>query len=174
MKIAEWSKGALAYMNRFKYVGLILLAGVILLAWPAGKGGNGNTSATTPASVEENDPFRVAEMEERLAQVLSQVEGAGEVHVVLTLRESPRAVLAQDGRAVEGGGQTSRETSTVLISRGSGVQEPVPVTRLAPTWQGALVVARGAGDPRVRLALSEAVSALTGLGTDKISICKGK
>ena len=40
--------------------------------------------------------------------------------------------------------------------------------------QGALVVAQGSDDPRVKLALSEGVSALTGLGADQISICKGK
>lgn len=173
MKLSEWSKRTWGRIYPFRYAALVLLAGVLLLLLPGGKD-EGRTASGVPTAVGESDPFRVSEMEERLEKALSQVEGAGEVTVVLTLRESPRAVLAQDGRAVEGGGQISRETSTVLLSRGSGVQEPVPLTRLAPTWQGAVVVARGADDPRVRLTLSEAVSALTGLGADKISICKGK
>jgi len=37
----------------------------------------------------------------------------------------------------------------------------------------ALVVCPGGGDPRIQLRLLEAVSALTGLGTDRISICQG-
>ena len=61
-----------------------------------------------------------------------------------------------------------------MASKGSGAQEPVTLQELGPGYQGALVVAQGGDDPQVRLALSEAVSALTGLGMDKISICKGK
>ena len=37
----------------------------------------------------------------------------------------------------------------------------------------ALVVCPGGNDPAVKLQISEAVAALTGLGADKISICKG-
>lgn len=67
-----------------------------------------------------------------------------------------------------------RETQTVVVSAGSGKQETVLVQQVYPTFQGALVVATGGGDPAVRLKLTEAVAALTGLGADKISICKGK
>ena len=79
-------------------------------------------------------------------------------------------MLAQEGKV----GENSHETSTVLVNQGSGVQEAVKVQELGPSYQGALVVAQGAEDPEVRLALSQAVSALTGLGADKITICKGK
>ena len=41
-----------------------------------------------------------------------------------------------------------------------------------PQFRGALVVCQGGGDPAVRLAVIEAVSALTGLGSDKISVVK--
>ena len=37
----------------------------------------------------------------------------------------------------------------------------------------ALVVCPGGNDPAVKLQISEAVAALTGLGAEKISICKG-
>ncbi len=37
----------------------------------------------------------------------------------------------------------------------------------------ALIVCPGGGDARVRLRLIEAVSALTGLGADRISVCAG-
>lgn len=172
MKLPEWAHRAVKRLDKYKYVGLILLVGAILLAWPSGS--TGTVSAELADARTEPDPFLVAELEKKLEKALSRVEGAGEVTVVLTVKETSRQVLAQDGRASEGGGQTTRETSTVLVAKGSGAQETVPLTRLGPTWQGALVVAEGGGDPRVRLALSEAVSALTGLGADKISICKGK
>ena len=64
--------------------------------------------------------------------------------------------------------------STVIISNGDRSEETVALQQLSPQYQGALVVCSGGDDPAVRLCLSDAVSALTGLGADKISICKGK
>ena len=109
-----------------------------------------------------------------MADTLSHIEGAGRVRVLLSVAQSPRQVLAQDGVANVAGESSQRETSTVLVSKSSSGQETVKIQQVGPTYRGALVVAQGADDPQVRLALNEAVSALTGLGTDKISICKGK
>ena len=89
---------------------------------------------------------------------------------VLTLDSDGRQILAQDQeRDREGGGSST----TVTVGRGSGQQEVVPLQTLAPEFRGALVVCPGGGDPRIQLRLLEAVSALTGLGTDRISICQG-
>ena len=90
--------------------------------------------------------------------------------MVLTVDSGSRRVLAQDQERDREGGST---VSTVTVGRGSGTQEVVPLQTLAPSFRGALVVCPGGGDPQVRLKLSEAVSALTGLGTDRISVCEG-
>ena len=166
----EWGEKLRLALGKCKYVLLVGLVGAVLLLLPTGE----KTRQTAPAAASETDLFQVESMERRLETALSRVEGAGEVTVVLTLKDGPRQVLAQDGSASEGDSQTTRETSTVMASKGSGTQEPVALQELGPCYRGALVVAPGAGDPQVRLALSEAVSALTGLGADKISICKGK
>lgn len=166
----EWGRRLCSVLGRFKYVLLVGLVGAVLLLLPTGE----ETGQTDQTVASVTDLFQVETMERRLEDALSRVEGAGEVTVVLTLKDGPRQVLAQDGSASEGDSQTTRETSTVMASKGSGTQEPVALQELGPSYRGALVVAPGAGDPQVRLALSEAVSALTGLGSDKISICKGK
>ena len=107
-----------------------------------------------------------------LSEALSQIRGAGEVTVVLTLAGGPRQVLAQDVDQAAERGQERRET--VVVSRGSGGQEAVAVQEVSPEYQGALLVCPGGGDPTVRLQLTQAVAALTGLGADKISISEGK
>ena len=168
MKGTVWSRKALELFGKYKYVLLVLLVGVLLLLFPSGEKEEGKTNAIlTQAGVSQ---FSREALEEKLKRTLSQVEGAGEVYVILTLKEGPKQVLAQEGSATE----TTRETAPVLASRGGGIQEPVTVQEMGPSYLGALVVAQGAGDPSVKLALTQAVSALTGLGTDKISICKGK
>ena len=108
------------------------------------------------------------QMEEAAALV-----GAGKVKVVLTLRSGTRQILATDGKTTEKGESIDSQVSTVVVSKGSGNEETVALQELAPQYQGALVVCPGGNDPAVKLQISEAVAALTGLGADKISICKG-
>ena len=103
MKEKKWIQKLSDAFGRYKYVLLVALVGVILLTWPSGE----SAQAESPAPGIEEDLFQVSRMEEKLKRALSQVEGAGEVTVVLTLRESPRQVLAQDGEG-------SEETSTAV------------------------------------------------------------
>ena len=95
-------------------------------------------------------------------------QGAGEAQVVLTLKSGSRQVLAQD---TQRGADGDSSSATVTLGRGSGSQEVVPLQTLAPQFQGALVVCPGGGDPEVCLQIIQAVSALTGLGSDRISVC---
>ncbi len=172
MKLGDWGKRVTSALQKYKYVLLVALVGVALLLWPSGE--KPAEAALTAEPRSESDLFQLETLEGRLEEALSQVAGAGKVSVVLTLKETPRQVVAQDGTATEGNGQTARELTTVLASAGSGRQEPVTLQVTAPVYQGALVVAQGGSDPQVRLALTQALSALTGLGADKISVCTGK
>lgn len=151
-----------ALAEQHRLVLLVILAGLVLLLLPAGE------EATQPEPQQTQNQFDLTALETRLAQALSRIDGAGEVTVVLTLEDGPRQVLAQDSREDQG------ETETVVINRGSSSQETVTVQELYPSYQGALLVCPGGDDPAVRLKLTEATSALTGLGADKISISKGK
>lgn len=169
MKRVEWEIRVREALKKYKYVLLVILVGILLLAWPAGE-----DPEEAPARAGREELFQAEQLEERLERALSKVEGAGEVTVVLTLQGGPRQVLVQDGAATEEDSRSSRETETLLGSRGSGYQEPVVLQELGPVYQGALLVYSGEKDPGVELELYGAVSALTGLRADQISICKGK
>ena len=110
------------------------------------------------------------ELEEKLARTLSGIHGAGETEVMLTLKSGSRQVLAQD---TQSRGEGERSVSTVTLGRGSGSQEVVPLQTVAPQFRGALVVCAGGDDPGVRLQVIRAGSALTGLGSDCITVCQG-
>lgn len=158
--------GLSSRLKKYKWVGLVLLVGLLLLAWPAGKENQAETAAETPQT------FDLAATEARLSQALSKIHGAGEVTVVLTVANGPRQILAEN--VDRDGSQGEEKTETVVLSRGSGSQETVTVQEIYPRYQGALLVCAGGDDPTVRLQLTEAMSALTGLGADKISISQGK
>ena len=166
----QWLKTVLRWkgvLERYKYVLLVMAVGVVLLLLPTGSS-PGETRQAAQAA--EETVFDLEEFEEKLEQALSQIQGAGQVRVVLTLEDSGRQVLAQDTqRDADGGGSTT----VVTVGRGSGSQEALPLQTVAPEFRGALVVCPGGGDPQVKLRLIEAVSALTGLGASRVSVCQG-
>ena len=164
-KWTELPRRLWALAGRYQYVLLVLAAGALLLLLPSGGGEEPDPAGTAAA-----EPFDLEGFEEKLADTLSQVQGAGKTRVVLSLDSSSRTVLAQDVERQEGGGAST----VVTVGRGSGSQEVVPLQTVAPSFRGALVVCPGGGDPQVRLRLVEAVSALTGLGSDRISVCQGE
>lgn len=167
----DWKEKLTAFLGRYKYVGLVLLAGLLLLLWPSGKQKPPDAAQPSPAPVgSTEEDFSVAALEEKLAQTLSKVQGAGEVSVMLTVQNGPQKRLAEDRDP----GEDGERTETVVLSKGSSQQETVTVQEMFPRFQGAVLVCPGGDDPEVRLKLTEATAALTGLGSDKISISKGK
>lgn len=160
----------LKFLGQYKYVLVVIAAGALLLLWPSGKRDSGQSTQAGVTGEEED--FSVEALERRLEETLSRIEGAGEVSVVLTVRSGMERVLAADQSLEQSDGEVRREVKTVVISTGSG-QETVLVTQRYPSFQGALVVCSGGGDPEVQLLLTRAVAALTGLGSDRITVCKG-
>ena len=149
MKLGEGTQKVLKKWEKYKYVLLVALVGLLLLLWPASPSeGLGTVSAASPAG--DAPALLVEALEGRLERALSKIEGAGEVTVVLTVEESSRRVLAQDGSVTEGDSQVSRSTSTVMASQSGGVQTPVELQEVWPVYRGALVVAAGADDPQLR------------------------
>jgi stage III sporulation protein AG len=170
--LTERGKKLWGALGRYKYVLLVLAAGVVLLLLPSGT--DRQETSTQPAAQAAEEDFSVEALEEKLSDTLSQIDGAGQVRVLLTVESGMKRVFAQDTSVNQDESSLQRENETVVISTGSGTQETVLVQQIYPKFQGAVVVADGGDDPAVQLELTQAVAALTGLGADKISICKGK
>ena len=160
-------------LERYKFVLLIVLVGAALLLWPEGQTGAVLKEKVTVAEA-SGEAFDLEAMERKISAALSQIEGAGNATVLLTVKNSPRNVLAEDKNASAQEGSSKKAVETVVISTGAGSQSPVLLEQVYPEFQGALVICDGGDEINVRLSVMEAVSALTGLGADKICICKGK
>ena len=166
----KWLARGRQAAGRYKFVLLVFALGLVLLLLPDG----GGEKPAPAAGMETGTAFDLEETEAELAEALSRIEGAGEVSVVLTLRSGSRQILAQDTQTDQRESSIQTSQTTVVISQGSGVEQPVMLQEIYPTFQGALIICEGGDQPSVQLKLTEAVSALTGLTSDKISICKGK
>ena len=148
---------------------IIIVFGVVLLMLPVSEKPPPSVSTVVETAVA--DTFSLTETEARIAAALAQIEGAGEVTVVLTLKSDGETIIATDTRTMEKADETSeRSESAVIVGSGGSVREPVIVGRSYPEFRGALVVCEGANDPEVRLRILGAVSSLTGLGTDKVTV----
>lgn len=153
--------------SRYKYVALVLLAGAALMLLP---GGGEETDRTAEAA----SAFSLAETEQRLTELLGHMEGVGRVQVMLTLKGGSSLELAEDTDETAHGEEQRSQRQPVTLNRGSGYQEVVVTQETYPAFQGAVVVCQGAGSSAVRLAVTEAVAALTGLSADCITVAQWK
>ena len=120
----------------------------------------------------ENAAFDRAGEEERLAAILRQVDGAGNVSVMLTLQDGGSTEYQTDSQTTARDGSSELRTETVFTG---GSQGTALVCRVKePTYRGAVVVSGGAGNAQVRLDLIRAVACATGLTSDKITVLKMK
>lgn len=175
--IKEKSAGALARLGKYKYALLVLLLGVVLLLLPSGKTAKAEQPAAQ-ADASQETVQDAAALQAQLGKLLSQIQGAGEVEVILTLRTGTQYVyqtnVTQEERSGEDDPQSSVTRETVLAASGSGQQQAVVTQTIYPTYRGAVVISQGADQPQVKLDLVCAVSSLTGLSADKITVVKMK
>ena len=130
------------------------------------------TAKEAPSTGEEL--YSLEQTQRNMEEILSHIEGAGKLQLMLTLKSSSQLQLAEDRERSAAGDEMQLLQEMVTINRGSGYEEVVITQRIYPVYQGALVVCQGADNAAVRLAVTEAVAALTGLSSDRISVIKWK
>ena len=156
------------YIKKYRYVALVLLAGLILMVLPGGNLSQEDTPKVTNPSEQPQD------LQDSLAQILSQIEGAGKVKVLLT-EAAGEEVLYQTDEDIDQSDQ-SRDVrrETVLVTDAQRSQNGLVRQVNPPQYQGAVILCQGAGSPSVKLSVVEAVSDATGLTYDRITVLKMK
>ncbi len=180
-QLQTYRKKSKAFLKQW-YVPLLVIAiGLLLVLLPLNSGektdGQPQTQSMSdiPTAVQKS---YVEQTEQRLSEVLSSIDGAGRVEVMLTVQGSEITYFQTDTDTTStqnaDGTSSSAQYKTVILS-GSGEYDKAAVTKTEyPMFRGALIVSEGADNSAVRLALVNAVSSLLGLGTDKISVVKMK
>ena len=144
-----------ALFGKYKYPILVVLVGLALLLLP---GREAEEPAVPAQTVTEES------LEQRLEALLTQIEGAGAVRVLLT-EDTGRETLWQT--------DTDSDRENTVIVEDSDRNETGLVRRTrSPSYRGAVILCQGADVPSVKLAIVEAVRCVTGLGADRISVQK--
>lgn len=122
------------------------------------------------------------DLEQRMETLLSEIEGAGQVRVMLTYRTTAERVVAGEEIAeetrTEENGKTSeslrKESSVVMTEDGKGATAPLVLTEKTPQVEGVVIVAQGGSNAVVCNALNSAAQALLNVPAHKIAVLKMK
>lgn len=109
------------------------------------------------------------ELEQRLEALLHKVNGVGKVEVLLSLAQQQSTVYQVDEHQSSSETSQSIQRDTVIVS-GAGLVQTV----YAPSYRGAVVACEGGDRASVVQAVKAAVSSLTGLKSDQITVMKMK
>lgn len=117
-----------------------------------------NTSDSTAFS--QNDAYE-AKLENRLAEILSGIQGVGKVDVMITLSSSEEYIYAEETDT-----SSDRQQTEFVIADKGGV-----VTKVnSPKVTGAVIVCEGGGNTQVCEKVYEAVSVALGLPSNRICV----
>ncbi len=154
---------------------IIICLGMLALVWPLGK--------EEPVQVKEKNPSGSVERAQQkisrdLESILSQVEGAGQVRVSISLdsdglksyagntKKDVRETIEQDRSGGERQIREENQSSEIAVSGGSALL----IEEKAPRITGVLVVAEGADNSLVKEELNEAVAVLLNLSPHQIRV----
>ncbi len=168
MKLTQKVNSALSRLGKYKYAVAVLLLGLVLMLWPQSQE---QVQTPSEASLQVDS---LAQVQEQLQAILSQIDGAGRVQVMLTLKTGEERVYQQDAQL--SATETDSQSSMATVMRDDGGSQTSPVVRMVhyPIYQGAVVVCDGGDKAGVQLRVTQAVCSLTGLGSDKVSVIKMK
>ncbi len=121
-------------------------------------------------------------LEQELADFLSQVEGVGEVEVLIYLNTTEEYVVEKDVPFYQTASQTAdsnskesnQEEATVYTVNGAGEQVPFVTQTRHPSIEGVVIAAEGAGQERLRVQIIRSVMALYGVEANKIDVLERK
>ena len=169
MEIKGLSKKLTDWIKKYKFIALIIIVGVLLMAIP--------TEKEDHDAIKSNNVVEATQtltLEEELAQILNQVKGAGKVKVMLTVAQGEEVIYQTNDTVSTDSEATKKDTDTVTVTDADRNQNGLIKQANPPVYLGAIIICQGADDPIVKLAITEAVARITGLKTNCISVLKMK
>ena len=119
------------------------------------------------------------QLERRLSEIISAIAGAGEARVMLTLDCGSEPIYATQGKTdsrhnySDSSSEESLSANKEYVIIGSGNSGQGLVLKMVePQVRGVAVICQGGDDLIVRQAIVEAVTAVLGVGSNKVSVAR--
>lgn len=121
-------------------------------------------SSKTSADSESDVNDYVGMLETKLSSRLSELDGAGKVKVIISVKSGMRNEIATEKQVSGIGGEKTTETP-VLISG-----KPLILGEIYPEICGVIIMAKGADDVKVKLSLITAAQTFLDVDSSKIQV----
>lgn len=168
MDFNKLKTGSGKLLKKYRFAVLIFVIGLILMIMPSFQG---------DIKTVHNEPqvqIAAESVEQRVESILSYIDGAGKVKVLLMELKGQQTVYQTDHTENTGTESSSYNQKTVTVSGSDRAEEGLVKQINPPQYAGAIILCQGADDQAVKLAVADAVSKITGLGLDKIAVLKMK
>lgn len=140
------------------------------------------TNSNQNVSTSQNEAESTEVLEKKLEDILSKIQGVGEVSVCINYSESSEVVAMYNENSKtstteenddSGGTRKIEETDTqkdVIYQENDGTKTPITAKIVKPKIEGAIITAQGVNDANAKNNIIQAVEAVTGLATHKIQV----
>ena len=175
----------------FFVIVLIITIVIINIIWNGDKNSSNSESVKNDTSKQlasknttwlEVSSSTTNELEIRLKEILSKIQGVGEVEVLINYSESSEIVPMYNENTktsntaetdTSGGTRTIQETDSqkeIIYEENDGEKTPITQKVVEPKIEGAIITAKGANNADVKSSIIQAVEAVTGLAPHKIQV----
>ena len=122
------------------------------------------TKSVNGSSVTEVEKY-VCMLENKLCNHLSQIDGAGKVSVIISVKKGVETEIATEVVTTSGLSGEKSEKSPILVSG-----KPIVLNEVYPEICGVVIIAKGAGNIKVKMSLLSATQVFLDVTSDKIEI----
>lgn len=173
----------------FLIIILIITVVIINYVWNGNKNSNktitnsaGKKLATTESNTNNKSESNEVSLEERLENILSNINGVGNVKVFINYSESNETVAMYNENSktsvteetdTSGGVRKVESTDSqkeIVYQENDGNKVPIIQKTIEPKIEGAIITAKGASNINIKTNIIQAVEAATGLATHKIQV----
>ena len=174
-----------------KYMAVIFAGGIVIVAFsdkiqkPPSDSFGAKTAVESQDAADSDINISQSDIEKRLEELFGNIDGAGNVKVMITYKSGPEKVLATETKSSEESSQerdtdgtertsknVSSEINMAYSQNNMSSGEPFIVKEKTPEIEGIVVVAEGGDDIIVKDAISKAAQALFNVPAHKVEVLK--
>ena len=138
--------------------------------------------ASNTTTEETSEACESSDLEKKLENILSKIQGVGKVKVFINYSQSSETVamynenskVSQTEETDTSGGKRVIESTDsqkdIVFKEENGEKIPITQKIIQPKIEGAIVTAQGANDATTKSNIMQAVEAATGIATHKIQV----
>lgn len=159
--------------KKIAFIIIIGLCGIVLICLSEVTNKEAVKTETTTESIKSNEKEYIDNLENKLTDIISSIEDAGQVKVMITLKGSNENVYAVNENIKNDENSNNYSNSYVIIDN-KNTKEGIRIKILEPEIRGVAVVCTGGNNPKVVEQITNAVTTVLGIGSNKVSVSKMK